>query len=140
MKTLVIIGSTRRGGDTDVLLSALLSELPGEVRILSASDGIEPCRDCRFCWSQEGCVIRDGMAETMEWLRACDAVVVASPIWFASLSGPLLNIVSRMQTLFAARRFRGETVEMCPKRGAILLCGAQKKTAEAPRRAAEIIL
>lgn len=139
MKTFVIQGSPRKDGDTQALLDAFLQKLHGEVRVVGAQDDIAPCCDCRYCWEHPGCAIRDGMQEIYGYLQECDNVVLASPIWFSSLSGPLLNIASRMQTLFAGRFRRGERQEPT-KNGVLILTGAQRETRAAPEASALVIL
>lgn len=101
MKTLIFNGSPKKNGDTEVLVNELAKKLIGEVKIISCFNNISPCVDCRFCWSNTGCSINDEMQEVYSYLDDCDNVVLASPIWFSSLSGPLLNLTSRMQTKFA---------------------------------------
>lgn len=132
MKTLILNGSPKKGGDTAALINEMAKNLIGEVKILSHFDEISPCIDCRFCWQNPGCCIDDKMQEVYPYLDECDNVVLASPIWFSSLSGPLLNISSRIQTLFAATYFRGETKKGKVKNGVIILVGAQKGTETIP--------
>lgn len=139
MKTLVLDGAVKKNGDTHALLEAFLDELEGEVRVVGAQDDIAPCCDCRSCWKKKGCAIKDGMQEVYDWLEESDCVVLASPIWYSSLSGPLLNIASRMQTLFIGRYRRAERHE--PHRhGVLILAGAQKETRAAPEAAAMVIM
>lgn len=140
MKTLIINGSPRKNGDTGALIDALQSQLTGEVRVISCRDNISPCIDCRFCWKNEGCAIRDDMQEIYEYLTDCDNIVLASPVWFSSLSGPALNLTSRFQTYFASRRFRGAPVEKKPKKGLILLVGGNAGTEIHPLETARMIL
>lgn len=139
MKTLVINGSPRENGDTRALLDAFLDELRGDVKIVTWQDDISPCVDCRACWTKPGCTLKDGMQAVYEYLEACDNVVLASPIWFSALSGPTLNISSRLQTLFNARFRRGEKHEPA-KNGVLILTGAQAQTKDAPEASALVIL
>lgn len=139
MKTLIINGSPRMNGDTSVLIDEFTRRLEGEARIVTLRDGIAPCADCRYCWTHAGCAIDDAMQEIYRFHEECDNVVLASPIWYSSLSGPLLNITSRMQTLFAARFKRGERRE-ADKNGVLILTGAQARTKDAPEQAALVIM
>ena len=139
MKTLIVNGSPRKNGDAQALLEAFLSELQGEVRMVTWQDDISPCIDCRFCWKESGCAVKDGMQEIYRFHAQCDNVVLLSPIWFSSLSGPLLNIASRFQTLFIGRFRRGEK-QNADKNSVLMLVGAQKETMHAPRAAAMVIL
>ena len=139
MKTLILNGSPKKNGDTSALIDEFVRHLDGEVRILSHADNLSPCVDCRYCWSHDGCAIHDGMHEIYRWLELCDNVVLASPVWFSSLSGVTLNLASRFQTLFAARQFRGETSEPT-KNGVLMLVGARAGSEVAAEKSANIIL
>lgn len=139
MKTLIINGSPRKGGDTEALINALTAQLEGEIRTIGWRDDISPCVDCRWCWENDGCAIRDGMQAVYEYWRECDNVVFASPVWFSSLSGPALNIASRFQMSFIAR-FRRKIPSPAVKNGVLILVGAQPGTEAIPEQNARTIL
>jgi len=139
MKTLILNGSPRKNGDIAALLDAFIGELKGEVRVLSMYDGVSPCLDCRYCWTRPGCAVQDGMQEIYDFLPDCDNVVLASPVWFSSLSGPLLNLASRFQTYFAGRMFRKEPAPLTPKNGVVLFAGGEPGTEEPALKAAMTI-
>ena len=106
------------------LIIELIKHLDGEYKIITCCSDIAPCNDCRFCWKNDGCSINDEMQEVYEYLNKCDNVVIASPIWFSCLSGPILNIASRLQTLYCSRVFRKITKEP-NKNGVIILVGGE---------------
>ena len=123
MKTLIFNGSPRRNGDTAKLLEKFCASLEGEHRIVRAYDGnIRPCVDCRYCWEHSGCAIKDGMDEIYKWIEECDNIVIASPVYFSTLTGPLLSVLSRVQTVFCGPFFRGEE-KLRGKRGGIIVVG-----------------
>ena len=131
MKTLIFNGSPKKNGDTAALIQEFTKYLNGEVRIVSTySDNISPCIDCRHCWNDSGCIINDDMQNVYPYLEACDNLVIASPIWFSELSGPLLNLASRIQTYFAAKQFRNEPNRIKHKNGILILVGAESGTEE----------
>lgn len=140
MKTLIINGSPKKNGDTQALIDAFVSGLSGEYRIVSRGDGISPCVDCRYCWKHDGCAVKDAMQAVYDYLADCDAVVLASPVWFSSLSGPALDIGSRFQTYFARKFFRHLPSPLKPKRGVILLVGGQPGTEVGPIANAKTVL
>ena len=140
MKTLIINGSPKKNGDTAALITELVKHLEGEVKIISHADNISPCIDCRFCWKKNGCAIQDDMRAVYDYLTDCDNVVLASPVWYSSLSGITLNIGSRLQMYFAARRFRNEVIYRKPKKGLILLVGGNKGTEVQPLETAQMLL
>ena len=80
------------------------------------------------------------MQAVYDYLADCDAVVLASPVWFSSLSGPALDIGSRFQTYFARKFFRHLPSPLKPKRGVILLVGGQPGTEVGPIANAKTIL
>ncbi|MGM9625262.1 MAG: flavodoxin family protein [Eubacteriales bacterium] len=140
MKTLIINGSPKKNGDTQALIDAFVSGLSGEYRIISAADRIAPCMDCRYCWKKAGCAVNDDMQAVYEYLPDCDNVVLASPVWFSSLSAPALTVASRLQRYFTASFFRKEKTPLKPKKGVLLIVGAQPGTEEGPIANARIIL
>ena len=139
MKTLIINGSPKKNGDTVALINEFVKHIEGDVRILDVHDDISPCIDCRYCWKNPGCAVKDGMQEVYDYLLECDNVVLASPIWFSSLSGPLLNITSRFQTNFMGRFQRGEKIP-ADKNGVLILVGGQAGTEIEPEKSAHTIL
>lgn len=141
MKTLIFNGSPRKNGDTAFLISTLATALEGEiVTVNTYFDKISPCVDCRFCWKQEGCAIRDGMQKVYQEICLCDAIVIASPVYFSELTGPLLSVLSRLQTFWCAREFRGEEPIAKPKAGGIILTGGGDGSMKRAEATAKIFL
>lgn len=124
MKTLILSGSPHAHGDTATLLAALTRQLEGEIISVSAyHDSIGPCVDCRYCWKHPGCSQQDGMQAVYAAIEACSHIVIASPVHFSELSGPLICLGGRLQTYYAGRAFRGESASPRVKKGGIVLCG-----------------
>ena len=125
-KTLIVNGSPRPKGDTAVLIEALKKELSGEVVEINAfRSSIAPCVDCRGCWKTAKCVVRDGM-DTI-YADDFDGVVLASPVWYMTLPGPVLSLMSRFQPQHAAMFFLGQPTGIRPKRGALILTAGGAK-------------
>lgn len=124
MKTLIINGSPRIQGDTESLIHIVRNGITGECKVLDAYRcNISPCIDCRYCWENSGCAIKDEMQEIYDYIQACDNILIASPIYFSELTGKLLDVGSRLQTYFCARFFRKEEPIPKPKKGAVILVG-----------------
>ena len=88
MKTLILNGSPRANGDTASLVEKLVNALEGDSHIVNAYRcNISPCIDCRYCWENDGCRICDDMQEVYSYIRICDNIVIASPIYFSELTG-----------------------------------------------------
>ena len=140
MKTLIINGSPKKNGDIAALLAAFRTHLSGEVKEVSCHDPISPCLDCRCCWEKSGCAVRDGMQEIYAYLEECDNIVLASPVWFSSLSGPMLNIASRFQTIYAGKYIRKDRKPGKIRNGVLILAGGDPGTEYAAAQSAKIIL
>lgn len=99
MKILAISASPRRGGNSDVLCDEFLkgaAQSGHEVRkIRLAEKKIAPCAACYGCMESHVCARRDDMAEVLDALKAADAIVLASPIYFYSISAQMKTMIDR---------------------------------------------
>lgn len=141
MRMLIFNGSARKNGDTQSLIEELTRQLEGEVRIVNAHDcNVRACIDCRRCWEKPECSIQDDWQQIDPYLRSCDNVVIASPVYFCEITGPVLSTLSRLQLYWAARNFRHEKLIDTPKRGGMILVGGGQGTATAPMNTAAVLL
>ncbi len=124
MKTLILNGSPRVQGDTVSLISRLTKLLDGEYHVVDTyRSNISPCLDCRYCWDNSGCAIKDEMQNIYSYIEDCDNIVIASPIYFSELTGKMLDFGSRLQTYFCWRYFRKKEISITPKKGAVIRVG-----------------
>lgn len=123
MKTLIINGSPRKNGVTATLICELKKYLLGDIKVVDTYyAGISPCMDCRYCWAHTGCAIQDDMQRIYQAINDADNIVIASPIYFAELTGSLLQWASRLQYLWVSKQFRHEAVlNDKPRNGGIIL-------------------
>ncbi|MDR0818048.1 MAG: flavodoxin family protein [Oscillospiraceae bacterium] len=140
MKTLILNGSPRLNGDTAALLAVLRENLNGEITEISAyRDNIKPCIDCRKCRTLPGCAIRDDMDIVTS--NDFDNVIVASPVYYGLLAGPLISLASRFQFYYSAKAFLNAPIEVTPKLGAVILtAGGSKGNANNAVPLARVIL
>lgn len=102
-RIVVLAGSMRKGGNTDLLAQAF-AEGAGKnntVEIVSVADyKVNPCIGCNSCFLREGnqCFQTDDMAKIYEKLRMTDMLVIASPVYFYGISAELKAIVDRLHT------------------------------------------
>jgi multimeric flavodoxin WrbA len=91
MKILGILGSSRSGGNTEILLDIALEKagsLGIEVsKIYLRELTIGPCDGCNGCFSTGECVVKDDMKQVYEGIRESDGIIWASPVYFWSMSG-----------------------------------------------------
>lgn len=124
-KTLIINGSPRVSGNTAALIKQLKNHLEGEVVELSAfRSNIAPCVDCRGCWETARCVVADEMQVIYD--DDFDNVVMASPVYYGTLPGAVLSLMSRLQPWHAATYFLKEPLKLRPKKAAVILTAGGK--------------
>lgn len=106
---LVLNGSPNLDGNTTSVLNKILEDSSDEVKIINAyQENITPCNDCKYCNYKKGCSKDDKMQEIYHLLEQADTFILATPLYFATLSGPLVNLISRMQTYFAGKFVRND--------------------------------
>ena len=132
MKTLIINGSPRPQGNTAALIAELRRHLPGEVAEISAfRANIAPCVDCRGCWQTAQCVVEDDM-QTL-YADDFDCLVLASPVYFGTLPGQVLNLMRRLQPWHAATYFLKQPLQLRPKKAGVILTGGGKNNLDLAR-------
>lgn len=99
----VLVGSVRRGGNTELLARAFAEGAAQHhsVELISVADcAVSPCIGCNTCFAREGnrCFQQDGMAAIYEKLRDADIVAAASPVYFYGISAQLKAVVDRLHT------------------------------------------
>lgn len=120
-KIVILVGSPRRGGNTETLAKAFAegARLHHEVEILSVADlKVAPCIGCNTCFTREGnaCARHDDMENVYASLATADILVIASPVYFYGISSQLKAVIDRLHTPLR------NTFHI--KRACILLCGA----------------
>ncbi|MDO9556658.1 MAG: flavodoxin family protein [Coriobacteriia bacterium] len=100
-----IAGSPRRHGNSERMLDAALkgaAEAGARVHMLVVAEAdIHPCRGCNSCSLTGECVIRDGMREIYTLIDSADAIIVGSPVFFATVPSVLKILYDRMQPYWA---------------------------------------
>ena len=107
MKVLGILGSPRKGGNTELLLEEALkgAEAEGaEVERLRLTDyNIIPCKECLACYKEGNCIILDDMAKIYPKLLEADIILLASPIFFYGVTAWAKALIDRCQALWARK-------------------------------------
>jgi multimeric flavodoxin WrbA len=103
MKVLGICGSHRGGKSTGQYLKEALAKcaeagLETETVDL-AGMRIDPCDVCEGCRAGGGCVKDDDARRVMDRMERADAIIVASPTYFASVSGKVKTLMDRTLSL-----------------------------------------
>ena len=107
-----ISGSPRRHGNSERLLDSLLEGVEDAggtvVRLAVVEAGIAPCRGCNACSSTGECVVRDGMTDVYPLLDSAGAIVVSTPVFFATVPAVLKALYDRCQPYWARRYVLGQ--------------------------------
>ena len=102
-KVVVLVGSVRKGGNTDLLAQAFVNgaKESNEVEVISVADyKVNPCIGCNSCFAREEnkCFQNDDMTVIYDKLKEADIVVIASPVYFYGISAQLKCIIDRLHT------------------------------------------
>lgn len=97
---LILSGSPRRGGNSDLLCDEFLKgagEAGNHVeKIFVSGKKIGYCRACYYCKEHQGeCAVKDDMAEVLEKMLAADVLVLSSPVYFYSIDAQLKAVIDR---------------------------------------------
>ena len=111
MNVLVLLGSPRRGRNTDTLAAYLIDELKkggAEVDLAALSElNIGACRGCYVCQNATGaygCAQHDDMDALVPKLSAADRIVLATPIysWYCPTA-----MKSMLDRLYGMQKYYG---------------------------------
>ena len=99
MKILIISGSHRKGGNTELLAEAFAKGAAAHhhVEIVSVRDyKVNPCLGCDACFKTNGvCAQKDDMTILYEKMSQADMLVIASPVYFYGISAQLKAVIDR---------------------------------------------
>jgi multimeric flavodoxin WrbA len=115
VQILALLGSPRKGGNTDLLLDELLGAAQANghavdtVRLAELS--IAPCSDCRACKRREdhGCAIDDDMKGLYVQLERADVIVFGTPIYWYGPSAQMKPMIDRLRAFSGTGKLHGKT-------------------------------
>lgn len=109
-KKLKIIGisGSPRDKNTNYMLKTVLDASGCDYEMILLRDKkINPCRACGGCYFSHKCIVKDDMQELYKKLVKADIVVLASPTYFANVTGLMKNFFDRCLPLFLAEKLKG---------------------------------
>jgi multimeric flavodoxin WrbA len=99
MKVLGIVGSPRKGGNSDDLVDRVLEGAKSrgtEVEKIYLRDlEIHPCQGAFSCEAAQRCILPDDMQKVYPKLREATGIVIGTPIYMGDVAAPLLNFLDR---------------------------------------------
>ncbi len=113
MKIFALIGSPRKGSNTDILVDEILkgSKKTGHTnkKLYLYDYKISPCIDCRAC--KKGnlvCPIKDGMKQIYPKMEKADLIIFGSPNYWYGPTATMKLLVDRMRPFVANRKMKGK--------------------------------
>ena len=113
MNVLGLVGSPRRGANTDLLVSAILygagagKHVVDKVYLYDLDIG--PCVDCKACKNgSHKCALGDGMQLLYSKLEAADVIVFGTPLYWYGPSAKMKLLVDRLRPLIASQVLKGK--------------------------------
>ena len=103
-KVIGLVGSPRKGGNTDTLVKAVLAgaaaqEADTEIHYLNDLD-IRGCQGCDTCKETRACVLDDDMKVLYTAVAEADGIVIGSPIYACYFSAQTKLFVDRLYACF----------------------------------------
>lgn len=107
MNLLVLLGSPRRNGNSEILarkVADVIEKKGGTTTYVRLNDlAIRPCQGCGGCDKTGVCVIKDDMVGIYQAVDEADRIIMASPVYFYSLSAQCKICGDRLQAKWARR-------------------------------------
>ena len=100
MQVLMINGSPRVNGNTSIALNEMEKIFHAEgiqTEIIQiGNQAIRGCIACNACRKNGKCVFDDLVNEVAPKFEACDGLIIASPVYYASANGTLISFIDRL--------------------------------------------
>lgn len=113
MKVLGLVGSPRKGGNTDIMVDAVLERAKADghetEKVYLYEADIGPCIDCRGCSKDDlVCIVEDGMQKLYPKLESAGAIVFGTPVYWVGPTGTMKNLIDRFLPYYGNGRMRGK--------------------------------
>jgi multimeric flavodoxin WrbA len=111
-KIVALLGSPRTGSNSALIAQKIMDTAAGlgaesQAFTLYKMDysGCIACMGCKK--TAEECVLRDDLTQALHAIRDADVLIVASPVYFAHITGPLKSALDRLYSLMAPTYLSG---------------------------------
>jgi multimeric flavodoxin WrbA len=98
-KVLVLSGSPRKGGNSDLLCDQFIkgaqdAGLEAE-KVFLKDKRVKYCTGCGACFGGKDCSQKDDMGEILQKMVAADVIVMATPVYFYAMNGQMKTLIDR---------------------------------------------
>ncbi len=113
MKILGLIGSPRKGSNTDLVVSEILrgatENYQETEKVYLYEIDIRPCVDCRVCKrGGHQCALEDDMQMLYPQLESADVLVFGTPLYWYGPSAKMKLLVDRLRPFIASEKLNGK--------------------------------
>lgn len=112
LKVVGISGSPRPGGNSEVLLQHALAPFQERgwsvVEFFVSAHEVAPCTGCDNCLQTGSCVQKDDMGILYKAYASCDALVIASPVYYRNVTAQLKAVFDRSYAVQARQPLAGK--------------------------------
>ncbi len=133
MKVIAFLGSPRENGNSELLLKETIrgiETLGLKVQTFNLNAmNLKPCQNCGGCDETGECIIDDEMSILYQEIRSADRIILASPIFFFSLSAQTKIMIDRCQSFWCEKYLLKRPIPegKYGRKGLLLLVGGMKK-------------
>ena len=131
MFILGINGSPRIGGNTDILLDKALdgARVKGAdiEKIILNTLKFSPCQECKNTRDDGICIIEDDMQLVYKKVKKADAIILASPLFFGSLTAQMKMMIDRFQCVWKAKYIYKKDIFEKGRNGAFISVAASRR-------------
>lgn len=122
-KIVVVTGSPRKGGNSDILAEAFITAAEGKGHQVTRFDAgrmkIGGCRACNACFKTgKACAFEEDFNTIATAIAEADAVVLATPTYWFSMSAQIKVVLDHMYSFLVG----GKGEEIAGKKAAVLAC------------------
>ena len=100
MKVLILNGSPRKDGNTDIAINEMIKVFEAEGietdLVHVGNQQVRGCMACNYCADHGKCVFDDCVNDIASRFEEADGLVVATPVYYASANGTLISCLDRL--------------------------------------------
>ena len=126
-KVACILGSPRKNGSTATVAAKFVEtaqSLGAQTQTFVLNElNFKGCQSCMACKTgSDKCVVKDDLADVLDAAREADVLVMASPIYFAHVTGQMKCFIDRTYSFFVPDFFTAEKpTRLAPGKKCILI-------------------